>query len=326
MAETQTPNYKWIKPDLGGDSAVWGNVINATFDAVDSVVFSNQQGISPIGTIVMFGGATAPANWLFCDGSVYLDTNVPALAAVLKGGGLAGYPGSDATHTAVPNLAGRFPVGMGTGWGQGAMGGEYNHTLLANEMPVHSHAGSQAAHTHPGSYQDVHVHYTWQDAHAHTVGNTQAHSHNIVTGNHSHGIATGGHGHSISTGGHSHSVNVPGSFGYGIGGTFPSPLVNQGSTSWGTTGVGDLGGSASGVGNLGGNTDTAGNLGGYTDTQALAVGNTDTRTPNCYTDNRQPAVHIDTQQPAVSIGNAGGGATANNMPPYTAVGFIIRYK
>ena len=303
MAETRTPNYAWIKPDLGGDSAVWGNVINATFDAVDSVVFSNQQGISPIGTIVMFGGATAPANWLFCDGSVYLDTNVPALAAVLKGGGLAGYPGSDATHTAVPNLAARFPVGMGTGWGLGAMGGEYNHTLLANEMPVHSHAGSQAAHTHPGSYQDVHVHYAWQDAHAHTVGNTSAHSHNIVTGNHAHGIATGGHSHSISTGGHSHGNVLTGS---GVTGGVPAGVGIVGNVS--TVSAGDLGGSASGVGNLGGNTDTAGNLGGYTDTQALAVGNTDTRTPNCYTDNRQPAVHIDTQQPAVSIGNAGGGA------------------
>ena len=236
MAETQTPNYKWIKPDLGGDSAVWGNVINATFDAVDSVVFSNQQGISPIGVIMMFGGATAPANWLFCDGSVYLDTNVPALAAVLKGGGLAGYPGSDATHTAVPNLAARFPVGMGTGWGLGAMGGEYNHTLLANEMPVHSHAGSQAAHTHPGSYQDVHVHYAWQDAHAHTVGNTSAHSHNIVTGNHSHGIATGGHSHgnvltgSGVTGGVPAGVGIVGNVSTAILAVAPVGLVTSAAT------------------------------------------------------------------------------------------------
>ena len=302
MAETRTPNYAWVKPDIGGDASTGGNVLNQTIDAVDSVVFSNQQGISPIGVIMMFGGATAPANWLFCDGSVYLDTNVPALAAVLKGGGLAGYPGSDATHTAVPNLAGRFPVGMGTGWGQGATGGEYNHTLLANEMPVHSHAGSQASHTHPGSWQDAHVHAISQDAHAHTVGNTSAHSHNIVTGNHSHGIATGGHSHG----------NV---------------LTGSGVTGGVPAGVGIVGNvSTVSAGNLGGNTDTAGNLGGYTDTQALAVGNTDTRQPNCYADNRQPAVHIDTQQPAVSIGNAGGGAIHNNMSPYTAVGFIIRYK
>ena len=41
-AETVTPNYKWIKPDIGGDASNWGNVLNTTFDAIDAAVFNNQ--------------------------------------------------------------------------------------------------------------------------------------------------------------------------------------------------------------------------------------------------------------------------------------------
>ena len=35
MAETKTPNFGWTKPDIGGDSRNWGNVLNATIDAID---------------------------------------------------------------------------------------------------------------------------------------------------------------------------------------------------------------------------------------------------------------------------------------------------
>ena len=63
------------------------------------------------------------------------------------------------------------------------------------------------------------------------------------------------------------------------------------------------------------------------------------------TDTQQPAVHIDTQQPVVNIGAnstgitntdygatgisvtdvQGGGAAHNNLPPYVALNFIVRY-
>ena len=56
MAETQTPNFKWTKPDIGGDSSTWGNVLNTTIDAVDSVVCANQQAGLPIGSVAMFAG------------------------------------------------------------------------------------------------------------------------------------------------------------------------------------------------------------------------------------------------------------------------------
>jgi microcystin-dependent protein len=301
MAETQTPNYHWIKPDLGGDSAVWGNVLNATLDSVDSVAWSNQNAGVPIGTIMMFGGASLPTNWLWCNGAVYLDTDIPSLAPVLN----KKYTGSDASHTALPYIwAGVFPVGSDfSAVPMGLRGGESTHVLANGEMPTHAHGATQAAHSH-GASQPAHNHAASQDAHAHTVAD----------GTHAHVITTGGHGHNIHTGSHSH--NMGGSYGYGWGGNSGfGGLYNQ-TTSGRTDTAGDLGGYV----------DGAGNLGGSTDTRYANVGNTDNRQPNVYTGNAQPAITVDTQTPAITISPIGGSVAHNNMPPYCAVAFIIRFK
>ena len=232
MAETKTPNYAWIKPDIGGDATTWGSVLNQTTDAIDSVVYANQQAGVQIGAVIMFAGGTAPTNWFLCQGQSLDTTTYAGLFGVI------GYAyGGSAGNFNLPNLQGVFPVGAGNGaqiggLGLGAMGGEANHTLGWNEMPVHGHPISQTPHTHPGSYQN-------------------AHNHGIVTGNHSHNIATGNHSHGTQL---LRFVGSGGQFGITGGG----PNVNMGNTD--------------GVGNLGGNTDTAGNLGGNTDTQQPGVG------------------------------------------------------
>ena len=262
MAETKTPNFGWTKPDIGGDATVWGNVLNQTIDAVDAVAWATLNAGVPIGTVTMYAGFTPPPNWLWCDGSVYLDTDVPSLVAVLN----HAWPGSDSTHTAVPNLwSGRTPVGYdGAGWTMGASGGEVNHTLSWSEMPSHGHGVSDPTHAH-GAYQN-------------------AHTHGIVTGNHAHAIHTGAHSHTYIHTDANHS-------GIAQGGSLVGAFTDNTST----------------VGDLGGNTDTAGNLGGYTDTQA-------------------PGVGIYGAGTGIGIAAAGGGATHNNMQPYTVIGFIIRYQ
>ena len=288
MVESLTQNYKWTKPEVTKSPTTWGGFLNDDLDSIDALVFANQMGITPIGGVLMFAGDTAPVNFLMCDGLVYQNSAIPLLSPILKNRFNAGTSAVAGTSSAVPDLRDKFGRGASATTALGATGGAYTVTINLANLPAHNHPASQ----------DAHVHAAWQDVHAHTVGNTQAHSHNIVTGNHAHNIHTGSHSHGLD-----HQVpttNAGGQVGAQAGGwLFQS--IN-------TTGVGDLGGY----------TDTAGNLGGYTDTQALAVGNTDNRQPGVYTDNRQPNVYT---------GNTGSGAALNlPSPPNVALNFIIRYQ
>lgn len=327
MVETLTQNYKWTKPEVTKSPATWGTFLNNTTDSIDSILFAAQNAGAPVGFVGMFAGAVAPPNWLLCDGTVYLNSDIPLLAPILNNQFNAGTSAVAGTSSAVPNVNQKFPLGAGVN-PVGQSGGAFAVTLTIPNLPVHQftvnindpthyHTIPAWQHTHT-AYQDVHVHYAWQDAHAHTVGNTQAHAHNIVTGNHAHNIHTGGHSHGLD-----HQVMT---------------------TSGGGQGAPQAGGwlfqnvRTDGAGDLGGYTDTAGNLGGYTDTQALAVGNTDARQPGTYTDNRQPAIHLSTDVANIPYANygatgitattnpVGSGAAFNVVPPFVAINFIVRYK
>jgi microcystin-dependent protein len=226
LAETQTPNYKWVKPDIGGDASTWGNVLNATTDAIDSTVYANQQAGVPIGAVTMFAGATPPSNWLICDGSSLATTGT--YAGLFAAIGYA-YGGSGANFN-LPNLLGAFPLGAGAGSqinvALGAIGGEANHVLSVTEMAAHAHNISDPTHAH-GAYQNAH----------------------------SHGIVTGGHSHSVSMNDHTHGYsqwNSSGGIAVGISGT----SYFQQNIAANTGGASNLSGSTNAVGNLGGNTDT----------------------------------------------------------------------
>ena len=51
---------------------------------------------------MMFVGATAPANWLLCNGTVYLNTDIPLLAPILNNQFNAGTSAVAGTGVAVP--------------------------------------------------------------------------------------------------------------------------------------------------------------------------------------------------------------------------------
>jgi microcystin-dependent protein len=305
VAEQQTPNFKWIKPDLGGDASTWGNVLNTAFDSVDSVAYANQQAGVPIGSIVMFGGppASLPINWLFCNGSVYLDSDIPALAAILKGSSTPGYPGSDATHTAVPNMNGRFPVGADFAtWTRGMTGGEANHTLLMAEMPAHAHTATQGTHTHAAT-MGTHAHPITDVAHSHGV-NQWAHSHGVTQTPHAHNVGAHAHGSSLMR---------------FIGGSGQPLGIGSGGNANVTYGNTDSIGSITDAQNA--------NISG-TDTQTSAISLVANGTGLSTTQAASPgAITVPSVSAgAITVTSQGSGATHNNMPPYTCVAFIIRYQ
>ena len=218
MVETTTKNYGWVKPQIQGSPTTWGGFLNDDMDDIDALVFANQQGINPIGSGALWFTNTPPANWLICDGSSLSTTTYAALFAEI------GYTfGGSGPNFNLPPLANFFPFGAGATAALGAVGGEANHVLSVNEMPVHAHS----------VYDPEHGHSAFQNAHAHA----------IATGGHSHGVHTGAHAHSGVVVG----LTTPGAIAGGAGGN-----VLMGNTST----VGDLGGSTDAAGNLGGNTDT----------------------------------------------------------------------
>jgi len=90
----------------------------------------------PVGAITAHGGATAPDGWLLCDGTAVSRTTFAALFAVV---GVAFGAGDGTTTFNVPDLRGRFPLGVaatGTGSTLGGTGGAIDH---AHTGPSHTH-------------------------------------------------------------------------------------------------------------------------------------------------------------------------------------------
>lgn len=92
--------------------------------------------------IRLFGFGIVPQGWLPCDGQIMNINQNQALFSLLG----TTYGGNGQTTFALPDLRGRAPVGLGNGITLGKSAGEENHTLVATEMPMHTHivSGSSA--------------------------------------------------------------------------------------------------------------------------------------------------------------------------------------
>ncbi len=93
-----------------------------------------------MGEIRMFGGNYAPQGWAFCDGSVLSIAEFDALFNLIG----TTYGGDGQATFALPDLRGRAPVhtgtsASGTAYPLGAAGGSESVTLVAAQIPVHSH-------------------------------------------------------------------------------------------------------------------------------------------------------------------------------------------
>jgi microcystin-dependent protein len=76
-----------------------------------------------------------PRGWAFCNGQLLPINQNQALFALLG----TMYGGNGQTNFALPDLRGRAPVHVGSGFIQGQRAGEEAHTLIGAEMPQHLH-------------------------------------------------------------------------------------------------------------------------------------------------------------------------------------------
>lgn len=109
----------------------------------------------PAGTIVQWPGATAPANWLICDGAAVSRTTYASLFAAI---GVQYGSGDGTTTFNLPNLKGRVAVGLDSSQTEfdtlGEIGGAKTHTLTSAQIPSHTHTYSGTTNT-TGSHNHI---------------------------------------------------------------------------------------------------------------------------------------------------------------------------
>lgn len=108
----------------------------------------------PIGAVTAFAGGTAPAGWLLCHGQEVSTTTYNELHQVL----LTTYGTASAGNFRLPDLRGRFPLGVSGTYLRGGTGGAatkaiagHTHTTLAHSHTGPSHSHSFSVNTDPES-------------------------------------------------------------------------------------------------------------------------------------------------------------------------------
>lgn len=93
-----------------------------------------------VGEIRLFAGNFAPSGWMFCDGQLLTIADNDVLFILIG----TTYGGDGQQTFALPDLRGRVPVHQGQGPGTsgrtiGELGGAETVTLVATQLPAHTH-------------------------------------------------------------------------------------------------------------------------------------------------------------------------------------------
>lgn len=153
-----TVNFDFDSSSLGS-----GNPTSVKYGII-SPTNTSLPAVNPVGSIIMYGGGTAPSGWLFCDGSAVAKTSYASLFTILGNT----YGTATSTQFYLPNLQAKFPLGKSGSYALGSTGGAFaqtptgsisqptfsgssvtptgsitvsvaNHSLTIAEMPNHSH-------------------------------------------------------------------------------------------------------------------------------------------------------------------------------------------
>lgn len=136
----------------GGDIRAIEQIL-ADFDAITEVINGNLDATNFVsgpsviffpGLIMAYGGATAPAGWLMCNGQPVSRTQYSGLYAAI---GTAYGAGDGSTTFNVPNMIGSIPIGADPGGSVlisnhpsvGWHGGTENAVVSVAQMPAHGH-------------------------------------------------------------------------------------------------------------------------------------------------------------------------------------------
>jgi microcystin-dependent protein len=89
----------------------------------------------------LFSFNFAPKGWAMCNGQLLPINQNQALFSLLG----TTYGGNGQTNFALPDLRGRVPLHVGAGLTLGQRGGEEDHTLSTDEMPMHVHVANASS-------------------------------------------------------------------------------------------------------------------------------------------------------------------------------------
>jgi microcystin-dependent protein len=165
---------------------------------------ASGDGLSPIGSIIIHAGSSAPTGWLLCDGTSYPTTTHPNLFNTI------GHQfGGSGLNFNVPNLKGKVVVGIDGAQAQFDARGETGGAM------THQHAASNSGNTsiaHNHSIDPPNT-GTSENGAAHYHG-TNNHSHNYnppsttTSSSSSNNSVTLGSGYSHANSGHTHTLNI----------------------------------------------------------------------------------------------------------------------
>lgn len=149
------PGDQWLYTNEGTLFTWWSDGTSSQWVQSSSVIANADPNPMPAGSIMAWGGATAPQNWLLCDGSAVSRSTYASLFAAI---GTQYGTGDGSTTFNLPNLKGRTIVGLDSTQTEfdalGETGGAKTHTLTSSEIPSHTHSFSATTST-TGSHNHI---------------------------------------------------------------------------------------------------------------------------------------------------------------------------